>query len=198
VIALFGGNGSIGSRYAAILRHMDVDYKVIEIDDDLPEFAQTTKCIIATPTDTHVDIINQIPDSIPILCEKPIDRNPNKIPKRKNCYMVNNYYHVMKIKGILPPYSVWYNYYKTGKDGLLWDCCQLVYLDEEARIETKSPRWNLSVNREWIKYRDLEESYVRMVSDFLNDKFHKLWSMEVAKEVTKAVIKRGSLDRHTS
>lgn len=190
MIALFGGKGSIGRRYAAILKYLEEPFQVIDIDDQRPNWGSIDKAIIATPTPTHVEVLNEIPRHIDVLCEKPVSKDPDLIPDRENCFVVSNYRQVVKLKGLLPPYKVWYSYYNTGSDGLLWDCCQLIYLDEEAIIDTDSPRWNLSINGHFIKYRDLEESYVRMISDFVGGRYFRLWGMDNAREMTKAVIRR--------
>lgn len=189
MIALFGGRGSIGSRYACIMNAQKIPFEIVELGDKDPDWSTVSKAIIATPTETHLDIINRVPSQIPILCEKPITKSMD-IPERDNLFVVNNYAYVCKIKGLMPPFSIWYNYFKTGGDGLFWDCCQLLFLDRDAKLDTDSPRWNLTINRQWIKYRDLEESYVRMINDFYQNKFHLMWGMDIAKEMNRNVIAR--------
>lgn len=191
MIGLFGGMGSIGTRYRAIMDYYGIAYTIFD-----PAYEKTDwsvpieKAIIATPTDTHIETLKRIPDGVPVLCEKPVSKSLEEIPLRKETWVVSNYKYVLHICGIGRPRRIWYDFYRTGSDGILWDCCQLIYLHPGSRVEAKSPRWNLNIDGVWIKYRDVEESYCRMIKDFASGKTDRLWDMEEAREMTKAVLKR--------
>lgn len=197
VIALFGGLGSIGRRYAAILDFYQVPFTVFDKDLTVPKWSLFEKVIIATPTNTHLEVLSTIPKSKTVLCEKPVDKDPNKIPNRKNLYVVNNYLYLMRSEGFLIDgnriESITYDFYNTGKDGVLWDCCQLIYLDPDADIKTRSPFWRLEVNGQEVSYYNLERSYAQMLLDFVEDKTDNLWNWEDAREMSRAVIEREEL-----
>lgn len=190
MICLIGGKGSIGSRYGAIMRHNNIPYVVYDVDTPNIKLDAYSKFIIATPTDTHVEYLNKLKGAT-ILCEKPVSKNPAEIPSDPKMYVVNNYFyavhHLLRQK---PPYFITYDYFKTGSDGLFYDCCQLIHLDPQCEIKTSSPKWNMSVNGNIVAYRTIEESYVRMICDFAKNRFQNLWGMDRAKEMTQAVIDR--------
>ena len=186
MILLVGGLGSIGQRYQAILKYLGVAYQVFDPaqgDKDIP--TDWTQMIIASPTGTHVGwCLHAEHRDKPYLCEKPLTKSGGNIPISQG-YMVCNYKYLIE-----PGQSVFYNYYKTGTDGLLWDCCQLVYLDPAATLLTTSPRWHLTANSQPITYRELENSYVSMLRDFTKGNYENLWTIEQGKEMTQVVLER--------
>lgn len=191
-VLLIGGLGSIGKRYAAILRNLKVNFDTYDITVRFePKFENYDSFIVATPTDTHLDYLKKLKSfGRPILCEKPISKNVDDIPTDLDAYVVCNYLYVVRMLNLPSPFKIFYDYYNTGKDGMHWDCCQLIYLDPQAKLRTNSHRWNLNVNDNWIKYRNLEEAYYRMISDFVFDKRGQLWTMTDAKRMSQAVVDR--------
>jgi len=84
MILLIGAGGSMGRRYSAILKYLNKSFLPVDKETSLNELGKkAVKCagaIVATPTDTHEDVIKQlIPTRIPILCEKPVTKNPEKL-----------------------------------------------------------------------------------------------------------------------
>ena len=70
---------------------------------------------------------------------------------------------------------IYWDFYNHGRDEINYDCCQLIYLDPCAIIKTESWWWRCQINNRLVPYRRLEESYVEMVSDFINKKWKNLW-----------------------
>lgn len=195
MILLIGGLGSIGSRYRAILDYLGEKYVVwdtanIETSRIMP--VDFDAAIIATPTETHFNYC-KVMEALrkPYLCEKPITKNRGM--PLINGYSVCNYKYLIE-----PGQQIHYNYYKTGSDGLLWDCCQLIYLDPNAVLLTTSPRWILLADNQDITYRQLENSYVSMIRDFVKGNYKKLWTIEEGLAMTDAVLERMERDSHSS
>lgn len=188
---MVGGKGSIGSRYAAIMKYHKIPFVIYDVDTPNVDLFSFDKYIIATPTETHSYFLTELAGAR-ILCEKPVSKNPNEIPKNDHIYMVNNYQYVARLMNEQPPYFISYDYYRTGKDGLYWDCCQLLYMDPEAKLSKESPKWNVEIGGRMVPYRTLEESYIRMIKDFNDGKYGMLWDMDQAREMTEIVLRRSA------
>lgn len=193
---VIGGKGSIGRRYCSILSFLKKPFKILDIQDpkgerDL-EKIDFDEAIIATPTDTHFEYCEKlIALNKVFLCEKPLSKNEDecmRISEYLKGYVVNNY--EWAIRHIMAPWEITYDYYNTGKDGVLWDCCQLIYLDQKAKIQTKSPIYRLHVNGQPIQLTDIERSYIWMISAFLTDNRLGLWSLKTGLKMTQKVLER--------
>ena len=195
-VLIIGSNGSIGKRYCAILKSLKVDYITY---DNLQGSFESLKAqhdgdfdaaIICTPTEHHIEYVKGLISLRKVfLCEKPLSKflvDCEEVKEYKNGYVVCNYKYIAdKYK---PPYSIFYDYYNTGMDGILWDACQLLYLDPNCNLSISSPKWNLVINENWIRYRELEDSYVRMLKDFVKGKYENLWTLEDGYKMTQAVL----------
>lgn len=202
ITALIGGNGSIGKRYQAILHHLKMPYRVIDPIVTPESLNGITRAIISTPTNTHCEVASLCQErGIPFLCEKPLSKDLEELKKFKNFYtlgfVVNNYaflrdFSKKKIK------QIEYDFFNTGRDGLLWDVCQMVYLSEihksDLVVKRKSWTWKLFINSERIQYEEIEKSYVDMIDAFLKNRVDDLWSLEDGIEMSKLILKlEGSL-----
>lgn len=159
-------------------------------DIDANEF---DKAIIATPTDTHYEFCKMLIEiGKPFLCEKPMSKSIEEceelvaLDQRKMGSVVCNYKFMFQDD----TKHIGYNYYKTGKDGILWDFCQLIYLDPKAEILTASPVWRCSSKYDTYTFTDLEESYVSMIQAFVEGNYSSLWNLEDGLKMTQAVIER--------
>lgn len=189
MICLIGGKGSIGSRYACILRASSIPHVVYDVDTPDIDLFSYNKYILATPTDTHAHYLREL-EGATILCEKPVSKKVEEILPYPKVYVVNNYAYVTRLMKQEPPYMISYDYFRTGKDGLLWDVCQLIHLDPECEIRNQSPKWNCTINGQRVAYRTLEESYIRMIKDFHDGNYQNLWNMEDGKQMTLEVLER--------
>lgn len=203
-VALFGSNGSIGKRYAAILNHLDVPFKPVEIDSDFwrssNPWENITHAIVATPTHSHLTIARAASNSVPTLCEKPLTDKKTELDDWKALkskhpiYMVNNYSFLDTNPGFPPRVDrIEYNFYNTGKDGTALDCIQLLYMAQKigAEIEIKkvSPVWDLWINDKLkVPYEWIEWSYVQMLNAFVHNMTSRLWPISYAIEATELAI----------
>lgn len=189
-VLLLGSNGAIGKRYAAILKHENADF--IAVDDpngvDIGNYV-FDKVLIATPTKTHKEYCLQaIRHKKPFLCEKPLAESEEDAryiqQAAANIGVQGNIVCNWKVaverlvRNVYPPYRITYDYYNTGNEDLKWNMAQLIYLDAWVRIYTESPRWNVQVNGQDMRYRQIEHSYVLMIKDWLSGQYQNLWNLE--------------------
>ena len=189
-ILIIGGNGSIGKRYQAIMRHENILFEVVDDQNgvDLSRYS-FDKALIASPTATHKDYCMQLVSmKKEFLCEKPLAQTQEEAQfvatAAKNvgvqAAIVCNWKVLVErlVRNIYPPYKIVYDYYNTGNEDLKWNMAQLIYLDSWVRIYTDSPRWNVQINGQDIKYRQLEHSYVLMIKDWVSGLYQNLWTLE--------------------
>ena len=164
-IGIIGSSGSMGRRYNAICEYLG--YKTIKMDINDPINLNVDRMIIATPTQTHYEVWKSIKKYIPILVEKPMSKDIKEcidmsIDERVS--VVCNWSLVLPF--ILKPNShqIIYNFYNTGKDGVYWDTCQLIYLAKSLPLlATDSPMFMASVDFLPITLTDIERSYIKMI-----------------------------------
>ena len=184
------GYGNMGKRYGAICRNLDIDYIAVDENDEIP--LDKKFYIISTPTDTHTAILQSLIISVDepanFLVEKPISKNPqhldvciNLIQRYyHNVYMVNNYayydFALPKAGGLTV-----YDYYNSGRDGLAYDCIQLIHLaDGEVKLGNDNPIWKCKINGLHMNREKVDWCYIRMIEDFYSEgkKYGKLWGVD--------------------
>lgn len=203
-IALVGARGNMGKRYSSIMRWLQIPF--IEFDlhniDDIYYYKQEIKSVIlATPTEAHTENLMFLKDLGPILCEKPISKSwddikfilSEKIPVK----MVNQYEYLAEkgSKGVSH-----YHYFKSGDDGLHWDCINIIGLaDFPPEISNNSPVWRCAINGIQLRLSDMDWAYCRMIEDWHNDPHSDLDYIKKAhSKVLKGFYNDRSFDRHTS
>lgn len=176
-VFISGLNGNMGTRYALICAQ-ELGLKVYGMDADHSFSQQATfvrdnnvdGVIIATPTNTHLDaiqIFNAYKTGVPILCEKPILKAALEWDQQFNVRMVNQYKYLVDSDTIG---KTSYNFYKTGNDGLLWDCINIVGLaNTDVNIKADSPRWKCTINGQKLQLADMEQAYIDMIADWVKD-----------------------------
>lgn len=196
MIALIGGNGSIGRRYQAILKSINESFMVMEIGQAL-NLNNCDQAIVATPTETHFEFALRLKEwGRPFLIEKPASIHLKECEEMKSwaCpgYIVNNYEFLQS--NLWYPKeveSIAYDFYNTGKDGLAWDLCQLIYMAKryKARFSGKahSPEWTMYINNEWVEYNDLEITYIDMIRAFIQQDVRRLMHISQCYGMYKAV-----------
>lgn len=208
MILLIGGEGSIGRRYQAVLRALGVEFKVYDRSPQKKDYglsdllfaqlvSKTKHAIIASPTSTHFDYCLTFErNGIPYLCEKPVSMDPKELTILKGFkagYVVNNWSYI-GTNAYLPlvPKSISYDFYNTGRDGLLFDVCQLIYLAKKTgaflSVRRDSHFWDVTWDGQEVPYRFIEESYLQMVRAFLKDYTHMLWKIRDGVEMSEAVM----------
>lgn len=192
MICIVGGKGSIGSRYVQICKYYKIDHVIFDLDTE-GDFNYFDKYIICTPTNTHVKFLHALQGK-KVLCEKPVDHDPLRIPNYKDMWTVCNYAYLAKKYAGGGPYFIEYDYYKTGPDGIYFDLSQILYLDPKAKIDNRSPKWNMSINGQYVKYRDVENSYIEMIRDFDAGNYENLWTLAQGREMSQSVLDRMARD----
>lgn len=186
-ICIFGSEGNMGKRYSSILNYLY--YKWIGVDivnhpssmDRIYNYYNYY--IIATPTDTHAKIIKDIKSpKANILCEKPITKDIAELKeiyalckeRYQSLFMVDNYCHCDLLHSSFNyTNNTLYDYYNSGKDGLAWDCIQLINLaSDKICLYNYSPEWTCAINGKTVSRDSIDRSYVLMIRTFLDDKMH--------------------------
>jgi hypothetical protein len=196
-VAVIGARGNMGLRYAMILREY-CDVEVIEIDLHNYISCDHTDCdgyIIATPTDEHLnDILLYSQWKKPILCEKPIVKNKTDYYKLVDiCItdidlsMINQYSFLDRgNEG-----KTEYNYFKTGKDGLVWDCINIIGNARKAYdIKKSSLIWSCVLNGDTINFADIDKSYIDNIKAWVNGWRNKGYILQAHSKVLGALNER--------
>ncbi len=178
--AIVGANGNMGRRYSAILKTINVEFLELDVEDKL-SYKNKEKLdgvIICTPTDKHLFNITEYNMVPKILCEKPLCSDEDDYEHFKSLVknfglkdkiFIVNQYGFMPDCGTSINIGTIYNFYNTGKDGLLWDCFNIIGLDKTGFIDLKndSPLWKCSINGLKKDVKDVNESYLFMINDWL-------------------------------
>lgn len=173
-IGVVGGKGNMGQRYCSILSMIGIDYHIIDIEDK--PIGDYTGFIIATPTETHMNLIEEYSKYlVPILCEKPIVKdefNFHRLKKfsKPECLSMINQYRYLPLYGKTG--DTFYCYYNSGKDGLFWDCINIIGLANTNNIflSNKSPIWSCRLNGIDISKNWMDQAYVDEVLHWLEQR----------------------------
>lgn len=208
-IVLLGSRGNMGKRYEAVLKYLGHEILPFDIDSSFESFKEAIKesnrVVIATPTNEHRSNIIQIANigwPCDILCEKPIVKDTSlrgiyDLCERQNInlYSVNQYCYLKEygdFNGANGPSL--YNYYNTGRDGLLWDCFQIWAIARHTPLlSNKSPSWYCALNGHSIAKGQMDWCYIEMMRDFLDEK-KRFWSKEKVIETTEKILNAQSAD----
>jgi len=207
MILLIGGNGSIGKRYRAILDYLEYPYQIFEVHDHFEDLdhASIKRALICSPTPKHLEHASMVARlEIPFLCEKPTSKDlfeAQEIAKLPNGFVVNNYAYAVPFQPGQTNQTLAYDFYNTGKDSLVFDVCQLVYLSYlraySLSVRKRSFHWSLVLNGKEIPYKHIELSYLWMLQDFLHGNPKSLWSVKQGLEMTQMCLdiqNKGILD----
>lgn len=201
LVCIVGINGNMARRYKAICLWLGLPVTGYDVGAShrLKEQAigDATHIIVATPTDTHYDVLSEIKllnietSSKSILCEKPVSKLRSQVKNLlewfPNFFMVNNYVYMDRSPKENSD-NTWYSYFKTGDDGLLWDCIQVIHLAKGVfELETLSPTWLCQINGQIIKRVSVDSSYVEMIKDFTGPQ-ERLWGKGDILAATNSVI----------
>jgi hypothetical protein len=175
---IFGIRGNMARRYIACLRYLGHEIDGHDKGDafTLGKLKDASGVIICSPSDEHLTHIKQaIPSQLPILCEKPITRNFDELQTfEKNQHlnlsqlqMVNQYSFLEAgSRGGLTEYD----YFKSGADGLLWDCINIVGLARgKVRLANNSPVWDCAINGKQLSLADMDVAYLKMISSWVKN-----------------------------
>lgn len=195
-VLVVGGRGNMGMRYHAVLNYLGVAHELVDKECTMPEIRskaeRSSGIIVSTPTYTHVEILNNLFDlKKPILCEKPLatdvvafGRLTNDMKRaRTNLTMVYQYSSLTSARG---EYG-FYDYFKHGGDGLVWDCIQIIALSSgNCVLREESPVWKCKIGKDTLNIADMDMAYVNFIKSWLRDPGQDLdWLFDVHVETSR-------------
>ena len=176
----------MGVRYQAILKHLDEPYWCVDIgtsEANIINMAEKAdRIIICTPTDTHFRFLSiLLPIQKPILCEKPIVCSTKQVEEvLKIATLFKTHFSMMMQYAELIPYPhvksgvSLYNYFRSGKDGLIWDCMQIIALaNGSVELQNNSPIWKCIINGTELSSSDMDKAYLSFVRKWIEDKINQ-------------------------
>lgn len=178
-IMILGAKGNMGRRYAAILKTLKHPVIGFDVESTYQDFKNAIPLvdgiIIATPTPTHAHYLTALADSgKPILCEKPLSTNPKEVRRLMDLYrarkgklrMVMQYQNM--ISGANDGES-YYDYYNHGRDGLKWDCIQIIALAKrDFWLGESSPIWKCKINDKKLDIANMDFAYIDEIKHWLS------------------------------
>lgn len=175
-VFILGINGNMGNRYKTILNHLGIKVVGTDVGGGLAGIEKADGIIIATPTHMHLDHMSTVIHfRRPILCEKPFTTNLELLRKFEDKHggwtdlvrMVNQYEYMIS-KSLTGDTE--YNYFKTGGDGLMWDCLNIIGLAKgKCVVGNTSPIWRCKINGQELSLANVDKSYIEMVKDWTSN-----------------------------
>lgn len=170
----------MGSRYAKIVAYLGLTPVIHDMFHDNPEVFESDFIIDAMPTQLRGQTLlfaDRRPKK-PFLLEKPFDRKTlNNIPP--NVRMINQYEYylahqadlgIKNIVAVQTKKETVYDYWRSGKDGIIWDCINIVGLaDDDSDIDLRNDSliWNCVINNKKLDLSLMDVAYVWNIFDWL-------------------------------
>lgn len=206
-VYIVGYNGNMANRYKAILNVLGIPHMGHD-KHEIPKpgaISRARGVIICTPTTHHInDLKTYLATERPVLCEKPICHSVAELNQLEKAVGINITYLTMVNQYAYMTDDVshgdtFYDYFKSGPDGLYWDCLNVIGLAKgEIHLSTKSPVWNCQINGKKLSLSKVDYSYVEMLKDWLfNPKSNYAYARKAHEKVTRMVYDR-SIDRDSS
>ncbi len=170
-ILVVGSKGSMGRRYGAILTSLGIEWEGIDIGEK--PTTDFDGVIICTPTHLHINDIEYFATDAPVLCEKPLSDNYGMVKnicrmaraQGWSLRMVNQYEYLTHPTSSGP--SI-YSYYNHGRDGMAWDCINIIGLSSgPVHLSEGSPVWNCVINGHPLKLSDMDSAYIKMIQSWV-------------------------------
>lgn len=188
-VHIVGVLGNMGKRYWSCLKYLQTLKPEIlltgsDISEPIP--VDKTHYIICTPTEDHSQTIQYLlyETKGEVLCEKPITKVQEEIDelnylheaKLKRLRMVNQYRYIYK-EAIQTLKGSGYNYFNSGKDGIAWDCINIMGLDNtgDVTLSNGSPIWQMWLNGHRINRTDVDQAYIKMLWEWLSGRSEDNW-----------------------
>lgn len=210
---VIGADGNMGRRYCSVLRYLGfapIEYDITPrcASVDLRELLKTAeKVIITIPTDYHLmaiaEVLENAPKTVHVLCEKPVVKTEIELQSllefRREIFMVNQYAHLTEFNEFSTAKdTTHYSYYKSGDDGLPWDCVQLIQLaNSSITLDNESPWWKCYINGVSIDLRHMDTAYIRMITDFMGP-MQRMWGLPVIESVTRKILSNDAAKKNSN
>lgn len=204
-VHIIGERGNMAARYKAILDYLDVKWTGHDFDRDLSFPTIYDLCeeaggfLICTPTEWHLTNLEEyLQFDKPILIEKPISKNLKDLEEFAEKYhsklhlitMVDQYNFLARTEKSTDVCTT-YDYFKSGKDGLFWDCINIIGRHDETKrlnIVNESPIWNCKINGWKFHLSDMDQAYVDMVEEWLANHISNIeYALEAHRKVQKCL-----------
>lgn len=177
-VFIVGILGNMGTRYKTICEYLG--HEVYGRDKFFPSKFSPTEAdcfIIATPTEDHIDDIGEYSSfGKPILCEKPLTKDIEKLEVLEEFLIRNGRKHLVSMVNQYAQLfkggsgHTYYKYFKSGKDGLAWDCINILGLGRgKVRLSNDSPVWECKINGKKLSLANMDKAYVRMIHHWLRN-----------------------------
>lgn len=164
------GAGNMSKRYSTILWHYKIPHEIFDIGNWKSSVRKNfDRYIVASSTEAHVENLKYLLEhGKKVLCEKPVCKDYATLKWLVYEYpafqMLNQYRH---LAGDGNGVSC-YDYFKTGGDGLYWDCINIIGLAKgRATIKNTSPVWTCRINGKKLSIADMDRAYMTEISQFL-------------------------------
>ena len=166
----------MATRYKAILKFYGHDWAGDDLDGWTGAFTakDADRILIATPTEQHFsDILKYRHFGKPILCEKPISTDMSLIECLEEVVgleapfeMVDQYRYLFDLEATGPTR---YDYFRHGKDGLYWDCINIIkHAKADVHLNDQSPHWLCTINGHRLRLGSMDWGYSGMILDWLD------------------------------
>lgn len=176
MILVVGNKGSMGKRYEHILKFLGKDYKGIDKETGkgalLNLSEQADHIILATPTSTHYALLKYIAPATRarVLCEKPVVPDIDMLRQVLDLDMDLSV--MMQYMCLDDPDSEgdsYYNYFRHGNDGLVWDCYQIIALARgKVMVDETSAVWTCKLNGKDLSLNQMDGAYIQYLSEWLD------------------------------
>lgn len=182
-VLLIGSDGAQGKRYQSILKLLKraaicVDAKRPDsfslIDENMGAISHI---IVATPTQCHPDDIRKYARyQRPVLVEKPVTKDMRELTSlrddllelRAKVSMVLQYRQMGFLQNAPQKRESYYDYFRHGNDGLIWDCFQpIAFACGKITVSEESPIWRCKINGMTLDISKMDTAYVTEVMEFL-------------------------------
>jgi hypothetical protein len=175
MIYIVGNKGNMGRRYTAILHYLGQEVCGHDAEEIVDQglLKAASGFIICTPTEHHLFSIKRLFEfGRPILCEKPLTKDISKLDELEDKHRTNlslltvvNQYAYMR-RGTQGETK--YDYFKSGSDGLAWDCVSLFQLAKGTiTVNNISPFWDVKINGRILNLGLMDWAYIDMIRDWL-------------------------------
>jgi hypothetical protein len=126
-----------------------------------------------------------------MLCEKPVTTSLTELAEILELYKNQRLKMVMQYAELNTGDGghSFYDYYNHGRDGLLWDCIQIIGLARSSwKVGEDSPVWKCALNGKELSLSDMDIAYISMIRKwFFAPREELLKIYDIHKKVSEAI-----------